>query len=113
MGGMDFLYASLVLLHFLSWAIVLGFAVAFLRKGEVPRGLMHAALSALVTGILIVGAREMTGEEVDYIKIGIKLVIAAVVAGLAVVAERRAGGARLLGPIAGLTAVNMAVAVFL
>lgn len=110
---MDFLYATLVLLHFLSWALVLGFSVAFIRKGEVPRGLMHAALSALVTGLLIVGVREMTGEEVDYLKIGIKLVIAALVAGLAVLAEKRPGGARLLGPVAGLTAVNMAVAVFL
>ncbi len=108
---MDLLYGILVLLHFISWALVLGMAVAGIRRPEVPTGLMHSALGALVTGILIVGMREMTGEEVNYLKIGIKLVIAAVVAALAVLAEKRAGGSRWLMPIAGLTAANMAVAV--
>jgi len=110
---MDLLYSLVVLLHFLCWALVLGLSVGFLRKHGVPKGLMHAALGALLTGILLVGLRQMTGEEVNNVKVGIKLVIAAVIAFLAVRAEKKRGGAKLLGPIAGLTALNMAIAVFI
>ncbi|MGM0385887.1 MAG: hypothetical protein ACQERF_07910 [Actinomycetota bacterium] len=109
---MEFLSSVLVLLHFLSWALVLGLAVGFLRKGEVPKGLMHSAISALVTGLLIVGVYEMRDLDVNHVKVGIKLVLAAVIAVLAVRAERKAGGEKLLAPIAGLTVLNMVVAVF-
>jgi len=51
--------------------------------------------------------------DVNHVKVGIKLVIAAVVAFLAVRAERRAGGEKLLAPVAGLTVLNMAIAVFI
>ena len=108
---MDLLDSLLVLLHLASWAIVLGLSVGFLRKAEVPRGLMHAAISALVTGLLIVGVREMQDVDVNHLKVGVKLVIAAVIAVLAVRAERKAGGEKLLAPVAGLTALNMAIAV--
>ena len=110
---MDLLDSFLVLLHLLSWALVLGLSVGFLRRREVPKGLMHGAIGALVTGLLIVGVREMGDMDVNHVKVGIKLVIAAVVAFLAVRAERRGGGEKLLAPVAGLTVLNMAIAVFI
>lgn len=109
---MDFLDSLLLLLHLLSWALVLGLSVGFLRRREVPKGLMYGAIGALVTGLLIVGVREMQDVDVNHLKVGIKLVIAAVVTVLAVRAERKPGGERLLAPVAGLTVLNMAIAVF-
>ncbi len=112
MDRMEFLSSLLVLLHFLSWALVLGLSVGFLRRGEVPKGLMHGAISALVTGLLIVGVWEMRDLDVNHVKVAIKLVLAAVIAVLAVRAERRPGGDGLLAPVAGLTVLNMVIAVF-
>lgn len=110
---MDILLTILIFLHLLSWAVVLGAALSHLRGGKVPKGLMHAALSALITGLLIVGAVEM-GDifDLNYVKISVKLTFAAVIAVLAVMAERRSDGHRMLGAITALTVVNVGVAVF-
>lgn len=107
---MAILYDVVVLLHFVSWALVLGFAVAGMRARTVPRGLMHSAAGALLTGLLIVGLREMGDMPVNHLKVGVKLLLALVIAILAWRAEKRQDGASL-GPLAGLTLGNMAVAV--
>lgn len=110
---MSVLLTVLLFLHLLSWGALLGLAIGFLRKREVPKGTMHAALSALVTGILMVGVVEM-GDlyELNYLKISIKLAVAAAITVIAVLAEKKKDGHRWLGPIAILTVVNVAVAVF-
>lgn len=109
---MDILIPILVVLHLLSWALVLGYSVGYLRKREVPKGLMHAAGSALLTGILIVGALEMgTDRDLNHLKIGIKLAVAAVITVLAYLAEKKQDGHKWLAPIAGLTVLNVALAV--
>nr|NLD41144.1 hypothetical protein [Actinomycetales bacterium] len=111
---MDFLIPLLVFLHLLCWALLLGLSIGYIRKREVPKGVMHSAIGALVTGLLIVGAIEMgTDRDIDHLKIGLKLAVAAVVTVLAVLAERKRDGHKWLGPIAGLTVVNVALAVFM
>lgn len=108
---MDIVYSLVVVIHMLCWAMILGLAVAGMMKNQVFKGTMHSALGALVTGILIVGLREMMDLDVNHMKIGIKLGVAAVITVLAVMAERKRGGEKMLAPIAGLTVVNVMLAV--
>lgn len=44
----------LLFLHMIGWAIVLGSAAVGLRTGSLYAGAFHGALTALVTGILMV-----------------------------------------------------------
>lgn len=118
---MEFLYNVFVALHFVGWAIVLGGYLASLRSPGLYKGVFHGALTALVAGVLMVGIRE-TGDfapELDMAKIGVKLVVALVVAVLAFVAKRQgdraSDGAVAPGvkhAIGALTVVNILVAVF-
>ncbi|WP_182354148.1 hypothetical protein [Flaviflexus huanghaiensis] len=109
---MDILRSVLVILHLLSWAVVFGAALAGLRQRVMPAGLLHGAVSALVTGILLVGVLEMGDYDVNHVKIGIKLVVALVVTGLVFWGNRKDElDKAFFGSVAGLTAVNVAIAV--
>jgi hypothetical protein len=119
---MEFLYNVFVALHFIGWAIVLGGYLASLRSPGLYKGVFHGALTALVAGIAMVGIGEASvwGDGgPDMAKIGVKLVVALVIAVLAFVAKRQgaksADGAVAPGvkhAIGGLTLVNILVAVF-
>jgi len=112
---MDTVYSILVVLHLLGWAIVLGGTLVNLRTPVLATGVLHGVLTALVTGILLVGIASagLAGHEPDTAKIAVKLVIALAVTALVVVGTRRPEKVTTgyLGAIAGLTAVNVAVAV--
>ncbi|MBT0994406.1 hypothetical protein KIN34_08920 [Cellulomonas sp. DKR-3] len=112
---MELLKNVLVVLHLIGWAIVLGGTLVNLRTPRIATGVLHGALTALVTGILIVGVSEMSDElrDPNMAKIGVKLVIALVVTALVVVGQRRPEKVTtgFLGAIAGLTALNVAIAV--
>lgn len=113
---METLYGVLLVLHLLGWAIVFGGALATLRTPAVPRGVLHGILTALLTGIVMVGLASagLAAEEPDNVKVGVKLVIALVVTALVVVGLRQPERVSTgwLGAVAGLTAVNVAVAIF-
>jgi hypothetical protein len=113
---MDTLYGLLVVLHLVGWAIVLGGCLVTLRDRAVPRGALHGVLTALVTGIVMVGLRsaEVGGlEPPDNAKIGVKLVVTLVVTGLIWYATRRPEKVTkgLVGATLGLTLLNVVVAV--
>ncbi|HLS26813.1 MAG TPA: hypothetical protein VK063_13175 [Beutenbergiaceae bacterium] len=113
---MDVLYSIFVVLHLLGWAIVLGGALANMRQPKLAPGVLHGALTALITGILLVGLAEATSggpEEINHMKIGIKLLVALVVTGLAIYGRRNTDvvSRGYLGGIAGLVVVNVALAV--
>ncbi len=82
---MDFLYHLLVVLHLIGWAIVLGGTLVNLRTPpKIATGVLHGILTALVTGILMVGIAESTdvlSYELNTTKIAVKLVVALVVTG--------------------------------
>jgi hypothetical protein len=113
--GMDIAYKILLVLHLLGWAVVLGGALTSLRAPRIAPGVLHGILTALVTGILMTGLASagLAADEPNNVKIGVKLVIAIVVTALVVVGNNRPERVTrgLLGGIAGLTALNVAIAV--
>ncbi|CAM3373203.1 hypothetical protein OCAE111667_06235 [Occultella aeris] len=112
---MDIVYGILLVLHLIGWAIVLGGSLAGLKSATLYKGTVHGILTALVTGILMVGLASagVAGHDPNNIKIGVKLVIALVVTGLVIYGSRNSEKVTkgYLGGIAGLTVVNIAIAV--
>ena len=109
---MEILKGVLVVIHLIGWALVLGGVVTRMRKPEITSGVWHGILTALVTGILIVGVSEMGDADVNHIKIGVKLIVALVV-GFLIWRGRKQESVTTgyLGAIAGLTVLNIAIAV--
>ncbi|MBC7550753.1 MAG: hypothetical protein H7269_07630 [Cellulomonas sp.] len=112
---MKLVFELLVVLHLLGWAIVLGGTLTHLREPRIAPGVLHGALTALVTGIAMVGLASsgVVDEDFDTTKIAVKLLVALVVTGLVLFGvnrpERVTRG--LIGAIAGLVVVNVSVAV--
>ncbi|QGQ18736.1 hypothetical protein GC089_05085 [Cellulomonas sp. JZ18] len=112
---MDVVYGILVVLHLLGWAMVFGGALAGMRTATLNPGVLHGILTALLTGILLTGlaSADVVDRDVDTTKIAVKLVVALAVTVLVVLGRRQ--GEKVtkgwLGAIAGLTALNVAVAV--
>ena len=82
---MQILEAVLLVLHILGLAAV---AFGLLRQLNRPTKVVdaviaHGATTQLVTGLLLVGVLEAGDDAVNHAKIGIKLVVALVVVGLA------------------------------
>lgn len=105
----------LVFLHFLGLAVLLGGVAVQLRAAtrRVDTFMFHGILTQLVTGILLVGVREMDDLPVNHAKYGVKLGIAAVIAVPVLVGRRRAAlPPSWYGAIALLSLANVAVAVF-
>jgi hypothetical protein len=112
---MDIVYGILLVLHLVGWAIVLGGSLAGLRSVTLYQGTVHGILTALITGILMVGLASagVAGGDPNNIKIGVKLVIALAVTGLVIYGSRNSEKVTkgYLAAIAGLTVVNVAIAV--
>ena len=113
---MDIVYGLLLVLHLVGWAIVLGGCLVTLRKPELPKGALHGALTALVTGVVMTGLRAAEVgdlEPPDNAKIAVKLVVAVVVTGLIWFGTRRPDRVSrgLVGATLGLTLLNVLVAV--
>jgi cytochrome bd-type quinol oxidase subunit 2 len=113
---MDFLRDLLLFLHFIGLAALFG--GAFVQLKTSPRvanaAMWHGALTQLVTGLLLVGVVEM-GDLYDpnHVKVGVKLVVALVIAALIFVnRKKQALPDGLFFGLLGLTALNIAVAVF-
>ncbi|MGF1664287.1 MAG: hypothetical protein ACFCVG_17790 [Kineosporiaceae bacterium] len=111
---MDVVYGLVVVLHLLGMAGVVGGWLATVRRPHVVPAMLHGALTALVTGVLLVGLTYARGEgdDVDHAKIAVKLVVALAIAVLVWVNRRREDvPPRLVHVIGGLGVLNVAVAV--
>jgi hypothetical protein len=112
---MELLYNLLVVVHLVGWAIVLGGTLVNLRTPKIATGVLHGILTALITGILLVGIASASDDVHDpnTTKIAVKLVVALVVTGLVIYGTRRPEKVTrgLVGSIAGLTVANIAIAV--
>ena len=112
---MEIVYSIVLILHLIGWALVLGGAVYGLRETKMNKGMLHGILTALIAGIIMVGlgSAGVAGPEPNNMKIGIKLVIALVVTGMVIFGNRNTEKVTkgYLGGIAGLTVLNIAIAV--
>lgn len=114
---MDLLHASLVFLHILGAAALLGGWLATFKTPTVGLFQFAGAWVQLVTGVLLVGVNEMGGGGVNHVKIAVKLVVLVVILAMAWTGRRKVkknepvpvGVAHAVG---GLTLVNVALAVF-
>ncbi len=114
-GAMDFLEHTLVVLHFIGLASLLGGFLVQIKTSPrvVNNAMVHGIITQLVTGVLLVGIAESSDEAVDHAKIGVKLAVAVVVAVLVFANRRRdALTTAAWGLIGGLTIANIVVAVF-
>lgn len=102
----------LVVIHIIGWAMVLGGALGTMKTPKITPGMFHGVLTALVAGVLAVGAAEMADGDPNHMKIGIKLLVTLVITALVVLGKRKESvSAGYLGGIAGLVVANIAIAV--
>lgn len=112
---MTVLLHVLLFLHLIGWAIVLGAAVVGLRSGSLYAGAFHGALTALVTGLLMVLVIYVwlsPATKPSPAWVATKLIVALVITGLVWLAHARPARVNkpLLGAIAALTVINVGVA---
>jgi hypothetical protein len=111
---MGVLYEILVVLHLLGMAAIVGGYMVVARSPRMVMGMVHGALLQVVTGVALVGLAESgaVDKTIDNTKIGVKLIIALVVAVLAFInrrKERVSPGA--VHAVGGLAVVNTLIAV--
>jgi hypothetical protein len=112
---MEILRDVLVFLHFIGLAALFGGLFVQLKSDPrvVNNAVIHGALTQLVTGLLLVGVLEGMDAEVDNAKIGVKLLVALVITVLAFANRKKTSIPNgLFFGLMGLTALNIAVAVF-
>ena len=109
---MDIVFNIILVFHLIGWALVLGGAIFGLREEKMSKGMLHGILTALIAGILMLGIAGMGGWDMNYVKYGVKLVIALVVTGMVIVGGQKEKVSKgFLGGIAALTVANVAIAV--
>ncbi|MCQ4045536.1 hypothetical protein ACFOSC_01450 [Streptantibioticus rubrisoli] len=114
---MNVLIHLFVGLHIIGIAALLGgflTQMKAMRSGEVRMvpAMLHGALTMLATGIVLVGLSQAQHEQINTIKIGIKLALLVVILGLVYVKrdEERVEKAAL-ATVGALTATNIFIAV--
>ena len=111
---MDIFREIVLVFHFIGLASLFGgfFVQMTAREKVINNAMFHGILVQLVTGILLVGLREMQELDVNQTKVAVKLGIAAVIAVLVIINRKKATvSLPVWGLIGGLTVVNIAIAV--
>ena len=86
---MNIVYNVMVFLHIVGAAMIVGIWIGQMKKPSVhPRQFDGAALQ-LLTGVAMMGLIPALDMDANYAKLGIKLVIALVVAVLAFIGSRK------------------------
>lgn len=113
---MDFARNTLLVLHFIGLASLLGgFMVQIATTPRVVNNAMlHGALTQLVTGLLLVGLLDSDDDEdVNHAKVGVKLLVLVVILGLILVNRKKPSiSTAVWGAIGSLTVLNIVIAVF-
>lgn len=114
---MEILKGVLVVLHIVGFGVVFGGVLAQLpavRKGvaRITPGIFHGANLLFLTGLLLVGMKYALDEPVDNLKIGVKLAVLIVIEVIILMYRKKVpvSGA-VIGSIAGLSALNVCIAV--
>ncbi len=105
---MNVLRILLYLLHLLGALGLLVTAFAGARSTDrVPRGMLHSALTMLVTGVLLVAVNNGLDRPVNETRATVKLLVMVVILALVVANSRRERVSPALFPVvAGLTLFN-------
>ncbi|HSJ20959.1 MAG TPA: hypothetical protein VK964_10325 [Nocardioidaceae bacterium] len=113
---MEILRDILAFLHFIGLAALFGGLFVQIKSDPrvVNSAVVHGVLTQLVTGLLLVGVLEgMDDVEVNNAKVGVKLLVALVIAVLAFANRKKSSIPNgLFFGLMALTALNIAVAVF-
>ncbi|MDO4898830.1 MAG: hypothetical protein Q3965_05915 [Rothia sp. (in: high G+C Gram-positive bacteria)] len=122
---MSIAIAILVFLHILGAAMVFGMWAGNFKKGIVLPGQFHAALLQVVTGFALYFIQMSQQAHLNHMMIGIKMVVALVIAVAAFMGQKKYKAARAVGrpedarniglahTVGGLALVNIAIAVFM
>ena len=111
---MKILEGVLLVIHL---AGLLAVVIGLLRQATAPTKaidavIAHGATTQLVSGLLLVGVLEAGDEDVNHVKIGIKLLVALAIVGLAHANRRKPSiPAGLFWGLLGLEVVNVVIAV--
>lgn len=117
-GHMETLFNIALLLHFIGFAALFGGAFVQTKgpKRIINPAMLHGAITMLVTGLILTGVWEMGAfrtSDPNHMKIGIKLLVLIVIFALVLINRRKDNvPAGQFWGIAGLTALNAAIAVF-
>jgi hypothetical protein len=119
----EFILHSLVVLHFIGLASLLGgFLTQMKAMGKglavIVPAMVHGAWTMLLTGLLLVGVREWMAvmawdDELNHMKIGAKSLIVTVILILVIhYKKKQTVSAKVFGAIGLLTILNVVLAVF-
>ncbi|GAA1611210.1 hypothetical protein [Leucobacter chromiireducens] len=114
---MEIVKGILVVLHLVGFGAVFGSTLAQLSlvkeaRARITPGILHGANLLFVTGLLLVGSIYMLGGSPNNMKIGVKtLVLIVLIVVILVNRKKENVPAGVLGAIAGLSLVNVALAV--
>jgi hypothetical protein len=114
MTGMQILEIVLLVLHLVGLAAVVFGVLAQVRRPQrrITAAVVHGATLQLLTGLALVGVLEAGDADVNHVKVGIKLIVALAVVGLAHSQRRKPDvAAPLLISVIALELVNVVVAV--
>lgn len=109
---MGFLKGLFLIIHMVTIAGILVVCLMnFVLKRPYSKGLLHMALTMLVTGIVMVGLKEGLDEPVNHLKIGLKLAVVVAITALVWVNRNREQLARGFYPaVMALTVLNIGLA---
>ncbi|WP_424212213.1 hypothetical protein ACN20G_08945 [Streptomyces sp. BI20] len=114
---MTVLLNVLVGLHIIGIASLLGGFLTQVKAigpgtARMVPAMLHGALTMLVTGVLLVGLREMDGGGLNHVKIGVKLAVLFVILALVYVKrDEETVSKGVFTTVGGLTVANVFIAV--
>jgi hypothetical protein len=111
----EFVRLLLVFLHLLGMGMLIAMFFVQRRIGDGPlsKGWLHGSALQLLTGVALMGLAPLTDQDYNGIKIGVKLLVLVVIAGLVAVNLNKPRPATWLTPaLAGLVVLNVGIAVF-
>jgi hypothetical protein len=114
---MSIVYELIVAVHLIGMAAIVGAFLVVLRRPRYVPAFLYGAVTQLVTGLALVGIREskvLADEEpLNHAAVGVKLLIALIVAGIAWVQRGKTNDAPtgMIHAIGGLAIINVLVAV--
>ncbi|MDR6868042.1 membrane-bound acyltransferase YfiQ involved in biofilm formation [Microbacterium resistens] len=117
MDPLSLLREALVLIHLVGFALLLGgWAVQAARRRYVTATLFRAGLGVMIASGLLLAIPFPAGVQLDYLKLGVKLVLAFAIGGMfgVVITREKVGKptAAAFWSIGALAIVNAGIAVF-